>query len=74
MVALKLRTIGNSVGIILPQEVLNRLHAQKGDMLYLTEAPEGYHLTSYAPEFETQMDAARKVMRKWRNLLRELAK
>jgi len=74
MVALKLRAIGNSVGAVLPKDVLARLHVQEGDTLYLTEAPDGYRLTPYDPEFEVQMDAARKVMKKRRNLLRELAK
>jgi putative addiction module antidote len=74
MVALKLRAIGNSVGAVLPKDVLSRLHAQEGDTLYLTEAPGGYRLTPYDPEFEVQMEAARKVMKKRRNLLRELAK
>ncbi|WP_026872599.1 AbrB/MazE/SpoVT family DNA-binding domain-containing protein [Inquilinus limosus] len=74
MVALKLRAIGNSVGAVLPKDVLNRLHVREGDTLYLTEAPDGYRLTPYDPEFEGQMEAARKVMKKRRNLLRELAK
>ncbi|MGK9167376.1 AbrB/MazE/SpoVT family DNA-binding domain-containing protein [Inquilinus limosus] len=74
MVALKLRAIGNSVGAVLPKDVLNRLHVQEGDTLYLTEAPDGYRLTPYDPEFEGQMETARKVMKKRRNLLRELAK
>jgi putative addiction module antidote len=74
MVALKLRAIGNSVGAVLPKDVLTRLHVQEGDTLYLTEAADGYRLTPYDPEFEAQMDAARKVMKKRRNLLRELAK
>jgi putative addiction module antidote len=74
MVALKLRAIGNSIGAVLPKDVLSRLHVQEGDTLYLTEAPDGYRLTPYDPEFEAQMDAARKVMKKRRNLLRELAK
>ncbi|MBW8727582.1 MAG: AbrB/MazE/SpoVT family DNA-binding domain-containing protein [Inquilinus limosus] len=74
MVALKLRTIGNSVGAVLPKDVLARLRVQEGDTLYLTEAPDGYRLTPYDPDFGAQMDAARKVMKKRRNLLRELAK
>ena len=42
--SVKITTIGNSVGIVLPKEVLNRLHVEKGDMLYLTESPEGDRL------------------------------
>ncbi len=46
----------------------------KGDTLYITETPEGFRLTPYSPEFELQMTAARKIMKKRRAALRELAK
>jgi putative addiction module antidote len=74
IVKLKVTTIGSSAGVILPKEVLARLRVAKGDTLFLTEAPEGFRITSYDPEFEEDMTLARKVMRKRRNLLRELAK
>jgi putative addiction module antidote len=74
MVALKLRKIGNSVGVIVPQELLTALHVGQGDTLYLTEAPDGFRVTPYDPEFERQMTVARKIMKRDRNLLRALAK
>ena len=74
MAVLKLTQIGNSVGVILPKEVLARLKLGKGDTLYLTDAANGVMLTPYSAEFETQMTAARSVMKKRRNVLRELAK
>jgi putative addiction module antidote len=74
MTALKLTQIGNSVGVILPKEVLARLNVEKGDTLYLSDAANGVMLTPYSAEFETQMTAARGVMKKRRNVLRELAK
>lgn len=74
MVALKLRKIGNSVGVVLPQELLNRMRLGDGDTLFLTDAPGGYKITPYDPEFEAQMTTARRVMKKRRNVLRELAK
>ena len=74
MFALKLTQIGNSVGTVLPKEVLNRLNVSKGDTLFLTEAEGGYRITPYDPEFEQQMEAARTVMKKRRNALRQLAK
>ncbi|MBS0444857.1 MAG: AbrB/MazE/SpoVT family DNA-binding domain-containing protein [Proteobacteria bacterium] len=74
MNALKLTQIGNSVGVILPKEVLARLKVEKGDMLYLTDAPGGVTLTPHNPEFATQMDAARDIMKQRRHVLRELAK
>lgn len=74
MVALKLSKVGNSVGAVLPKEVLSRLNVGQGDTLYLTEAPDGYRLTPYEPEFAEQMEAAKRIMKKRRNVLRELAK
>ncbi|HEY4065453.1 MAG TPA: AbrB/MazE/SpoVT family DNA-binding domain-containing protein [Burkholderiaceae bacterium] len=74
MHALKLTQIGNSVGVILPKEVLARLKLEKGDLLHVTETPDGLRLTPHDPIFEAQMTAARTVMRKRRNVLHELAK
>ena len=74
MFALKLTQIGNSVGIILPKETAARLKLEKGDLVYLTESPDGYRLTPYDPVFEKQMQAALRIMKKRRNVLRALAK
>ena len=69
----KITTIGNSVGIVLPKEVLNRLHVEKGDSLYLLETPEGIQLTPYDDDFAAEMDVAKGGMRKHRDVLRKLA-
>ena len=74
MTKLKLTAIGNSAGVVLPKDVLARLKLDKGDTVYLTESPDGYRLTPYNPEFEQQMDTARKIMKRRRAVLRELAK
>ena len=74
MLALKLTKIGNSTGIVLPKEALSKLHVEQGDTLYLTEAADGLRLTPYDPDFERQMTLARRVAKKRRNVLRELAK
>jgi putative addiction module antidote len=74
MVTLKVTTVGNSVGVVLPKEALATLHVTLGDILYLTEAAGGFRITPYDPNFERQMTAARGVMRRRRNALRELAK
>ncbi|MBK8892646.1 MAG: AbrB/MazE/SpoVT family DNA-binding domain-containing protein, partial [Propionivibrio sp.] len=68
MFALKLTQIGNSVGVVLPKELLGLLHVEKGDTLYATESPEGVRLTPFDPEFEQQMDAARKIMKSRRDV------
>lgn len=74
MQALKLTQIGNSVGVILPKEILARLKVEKGDTVFVTESPDGVRITPHDPSFETQMTAARKIMKKRRNVLKELAK
>jgi putative addiction module antidote len=74
MYTLKLTQVGNSLGAIFPKEMLARLNLGKGDELYLTESPDGLRLTVHNPEFETQMQLARDIMKKRRAVLRELAK
>jgi len=71
---LKLTQIGNSVGVILPKEVLAAMKLERGDSMYLTESPDGFRVTSFDPEFAEQMKAAESVMKRRRNVLRELAK
>jgi len=65
--------IGNSTGLILPKEAVARLKVKKGDSVYLIETTDGYSITPYDPEFEAQIEAARRGMAKYRNALRELA-
>lgn len=74
MATLKLRAIGNSVGVVLPKELLARLRLGEGDTLQVVEVPEGIRLQRADPDFEQQMEAAREVMRRRRAVLRELAK
>lgn len=72
--ALKLVAIGNSTGVVLPREILERLRVERGDQLYLVETPHGFEVSAYDPEFAAQMEAAERVMREDRDVLRELAK
>lgn len=74
MLKVKVSAIGNSMGIVLPREVLAKLRIGKGDVLYLVDGPDGLTLTPYQQDFEAQMDAAEKVMKRYRNALHELAK
>lgn len=73
MAVLKVTTVGNSVGVILPKELLERLRVGKGDSLYVIETKQGIELTPYNPEFAGQMEAAERVMREDRDALRKLA-
>ncbi|MEG9436749.1 AbrB/MazE/SpoVT family DNA-binding domain-containing protein [Edaphobacter sp. HDX4] len=69
----KIIAIGNSVGIILPREVMAKLHLEKGDQVYFNETVNGMELTPYDQNFAEEMEAARHVMRKNRDVLRRLA-
>jgi len=75
MLAFKVTTVGSSVGFILPKAAQERLKVAKGDMLYLTEAPDGsYRLTPYSPDFARQMALAETIMHDDRDILHALAK
>jgi len=75
---LKLRKVGNSVGVVLPKEAMAKLNVQEGDSLCLTDAPDGglrlTPVTEGHEQFGRQMKAAEDVIRRYRNTLRELAK
>ena len=72
---LKLRKVGNSVGVVLPKEALAHLKVDEGDTICLTEAADGsLRMSPAKAEFTRQMDAAQKIIKRYRNTLRELAK
>jgi len=74
MLKVKLTSIGNSVGLILPKETHAKMKVGKGDTLFSAEEPEGYSLSPYEKDFDQQVKIAEKVMNKYRNALHELAK
>jgi putative addiction module antidote len=71
---IKLRKVGNSVAMIVPKQVREKMGVKEGDAIYLTETPDGYRISPYDPEFSRQMKLARKVQAKHRAALHELAK
>ena len=70
----KLTQIGNSVGLVLPEEVLARLQLEKGDTVYLTDAPGSISISPNSPTFEKQLELGREFMKKYRDTFDELAK
>jgi len=75
MLELKVRKFGNSLGVVLPKEAINRLHTGDGERLFLIEAPDGtYRLTPYDPDFERKMAKAEDIISRYRNTLHALAK
>jgi len=74
MVELKVRKFGNSLGVVLPKEVIDRLKTRNGEPLYLVEGPDGaYQLTPYEAGFKKKMAKAEDLMKRYRNTLRALA-
>lgn len=75
IVELKLRKVGNSVGVVLPKEALARLNAAEGDTLFLTEGADGaFRVTAQSPDFAKKMKVFESLSRRYRNALQELAK
>lgn len=74
MHTLKLRKIGSSVGIILPKDLLEKLHLSEGDEIFADATADGLQLTPYDPEFEATMEAFSRTRKKYRNALHQLAK
>jgi len=74
MQGIKLTQIGNSVGLVLPKEVLAKLKLEKGDTVFLTDTPGGVTITPHDPAFEQQLDVGREFMREYRDTFKALAK
>lgn len=75
MLTFKVTTVGASEGFILNKEAKQRLNVQKGDILFLTEAPDGaLRITPYDPDFARQMALAESIMHDDREVLRALAR
>ena len=74
MTTLKITQIGNSLGVVLPKELLARLKLEKGDTLFVTDTPGGVALTPYDPALEEQLALGREFMRDYRDTFHQLAK
>ena len=72
---LKLRKIGNSVGVVIPKEALNKMDSKQGDTLILSETTNGgFRVTPDKESFAEQMAVAEDIANRYRNTLNELAK
>lgn len=74
MARVKIRKVGNSLGVLLPREMLDRLSLREGDELYLSEDDDGLRLSPYDPDFAEALEAFEEARRRYRNALRELAR
>lgn len=73
MTTLKITQIGNSLGVVLPKEMLAQLHVDKGDVLYATPVQGGFSIHAYNPEFVEDMEMAERLIKENRNILKKLA-
>ncbi|MCB1120944.1 MAG: AbrB/MazE/SpoVT family DNA-binding domain-containing protein [Verrucomicrobiae bacterium] len=72
---LKLRKVGNSVGVVIPKQALRKMDAKEGDVLVLSETPDGgFRVTPDKESFADQMAIAEDIANRYRNTLNELAK
>ncbi len=71
---LKLRKVGNSLGVVLPKEALAHLKAEEGDSVLLTETPDGFHVSATNQDFAKTMATFGDLAQRYRDTLRELAK
>lgn len=75
MAQLKIIQIGNSLGVVLPKDILYKLGAEKGDVLHVSEAPGGeLKISAYNGEVAEELDRAEAFMNRYKNTLRALAK
>ncbi len=71
--ALKVTTIGNSLGVILPKDMLSHLHLGKGDTLFVTPTKDGISATSYDPDIEAEIAMGQAFMNEYRETFKVLA-
>jgi len=70
----KIRAIGNSLGVVIPKAMLDRLQVREGDAVYLVERTEGIEVHVGDPEFARQAALLRDGLHRYRNAMTELAK
>jgi putative addiction module antidote len=73
MHTLKITTVGNSLALSIPKELVNRFNLQKGDEIFVRETPEGFEVSPYDPDFKEAMEAAASIAKEYKNALRTLA-
>lgn len=74
MATLKLRAVGNSVGLVIPKDMLAKMNVSEGDTVELVEAPDGFLLTPVTSDVERQLRLGRELMKQYRETFAALAK
>lgn len=70
----RVRKVGNSLGILLTKDVIEVLGVTEGDQLFAVRTSDGIRLTPFDPDFATAIESTRDYMRRHRDAMHELAK
>ena len=70
----RVRKVGNSLGVILTKDVVTSLGVAEGDRLFAVRTPDGIRLTPFDPDFASAIESNRDYMRRHKDALHELAK
>ena len=72
---IEIKKIGNSDGILLPRELMQRLDLKRGQQLHVIElAGGGFQALPYDPDFQNTVEIADEIMDEYRDTLTALAK
>lgn len=75
MTSLKMISVGNSVSAVFPKDVLAKLGAKKGDLVHVSEAPNGeLRLSIRSPKVQRQIELGEEIMQEYRDTFSALAK
>ena len=70
----RVRKVGNSLGILLTKDVIEVLGVAEGDQLFAVRTPDGIRLTPFDPDFAAAIESSRDYMKRHRDAMHELAK
>jgi putative addiction module antidote len=68
-----IRKIGNSEGVIIPKQMLDRLGLKAGDSLELRAEDGGLYMQPVDEDISEELEAARHFMEKYKVALKKLA-
>ena len=71
---LKVRQIGNSLGVVLTKEHLQKLGVVAGDELQVIDTAKGIELTAFDADLDDAVRWIEKGAKRYRNTLRALSK
>ena len=70
----KIRKVGNSLGVILPKQLIEELHLKTGDKISIERKGSNLELRPVDPEFEEWAEAYDQLNTDYKEVLKALAK